>query len=58
MHGLTKGNEMLKFIVIDITTGRQIGGIYAKSEHAAKCLSPKLFGWGRHNKVYQILTKG
>lgn len=51
---LIKEIEMARFIVVDITTGRQVGGIIAKSLHAAKCLSPKLFGWAQFNRVYEV----
>lgn len=49
---------MEKYLVMDIATGRQIGCILAKSLHAAKCLSTKLFGYGRFNRVYHVDKHG
>lgn len=49
---------MEHYIVIDITSGRQLGCIIAKSLHAAKCLSPRLFGYGRFNAVFHIPAHG
>jgi hypothetical protein len=45
---------MRHYIVIDITTGRQLGCIIAKSLRSAQCLSPKLFGYERFNKVFEL----
>lgn len=45
---------MKHYQVIDITTGRTLGCIVAKSLHAAQCLSPNLFGYGRFNRVYEV----
>lgn len=45
---------MNHYIVIDITTGSTLGCILATSLRSAQCLSPKLFGYGRFNRVYAL----
>lgn len=40
------------YIIVDITTGRRIGWLEAKSLHAAKCLAPRRFGYNRFARVY------
>lgn len=51
-----KGSNIIrnKYIVIDITTGRGIGCLYAKSLRSAQCLAPRLFGYGRFDKTFAI----
>ena len=46
--------ETSKYLVIDITTGKCLGGIVTTSLHSAKCLSPKIFGFGMFNRVYEV----
>lgn len=40
-----------KYLVLNCYTGRQVGGLYAKSFHAGRCLVNRLFGCGSYYLV-------
>lgn len=43
-----------KYLIIDITSGRVIGGVLAKTSQGALRLGNNLFGWRQWNRAYII----